>query len=662
MCTVVKREYTLSHYVYYIHILLRWLTNPVHRLVFKFLGALVDMPQDCQKYRLQLIMEYNRVLAWGKAAGLIDIPEGSTLGVALGTNATELVAILSRIQWVLAEFREINARYGNELNPHPTEEHKRLAETQAADFDVVAEVSSLAVSYEKKKRERKFHRGTNHVLEFLQKAKRNAKEIVAHPIRVRWVVVDQEAFQALLEDIHVLTERLHELMRDYREKKIDEITAKTYREMILARDDIRDLKEMIDAAAGLVSASSQARGADLGAHKNDTTLQDLVRLKKISRTSEVILSKLSDDQDFDVGKSLEEIGITVREYTREELDKDLDWNEDADYPEELLRPRAILTTEQGDIPVWIEWKTLEGIRSGSAREKESKLRTVALAEMLHVQKPDSLALPTCIGYFDDREFTGANQYGWIFKMPDGHGDETDYDTEVSSLFDVLGQPRHRPTLARRVSLAARLASTLLNLHTVNWLHKGIMSENVVFYLNDDAIDSQSPLLSGFEYSRPERDGKGATHTTSRHLNPRWDIYRWPGIQRDAPRDRNSRKTYDIYSLGLVLLEIAHWKPLHEILHLSSWPEVPVTETRRIRGWLLGEEPDAPFGALNPVEELRHVAGEKYWHAVTRCLEAHGEKGLGVDELADQSRDTSIGIQLQEAFSEHVVEKLQSVDI
>ncbi|KAH8896999.1 hypothetical protein GQ53DRAFT_742844 [Thozetella sp. PMI_491] len=627
--------------------------------LFKFLGALVDMPKDCQKYRLQLIMEYNRVLAWGKAAGLVDVPEGSDLGAALGTNATELVAIVARIQWLLAEFRELNSRHGNQLNPQPSEAEKDIAEAKATDVDVVRQVSSLAVSYEKKRKERRYLLGTNHIRDFLEKAAHSTKEVVMNPSRVRWVTVDEDTFKALLEDLHVLTERLHELMSDHQERKMDEITAKTYREMILVRNEVQDIREMIDAAAGLVFASSQARGSAVGARHNDLTLQDLVQLKRIGRTTEVILANVGSDGDFDLEKSLAELNITVPHFTKTRLDKDFGWNEDSTYPEELLRPKAVLTTPGGDIPVWVEWRTLEGIKPGSLRDKEARMRTVALAEMLHAQKPQSMCLPTCIGFYDDRDVSGADQYGWIFRMPEG----SDYDTQVTSLFDLLGHRQHRPSLAERISLASKLASTLLHLHTINWLHKGILSENVVFYLNEDRFDHGSPVLSGFEYSRPEVDSRGApVATTGRHLNPTWDVYRWPTVQRQPPRERNSRKTYDIYSLGLVLLEIAHWKPLHQLLRLEKWPEVPLTQSQKIRGWLLGEEAEPPFGDDNPVAELRHLVGDKYWQAVTRCLEAHGERGLGIEEGEDQSRDSAVGIQLQEAFSEQVVEQLMSVVI
>ena len=633
------------------------------------------MPRECEMYRLQLIMEYNRVLAWGKAAGLVDVPEGSTLAVTLGADSIELVAIVARIQWLLSEFRDLNSRYNNEVFPSSKNGEKW---DQPTDMDLLKEVSSLALSYEAEKKERSHRRGTNHLREFFGKT----KEVVTHPARVRWVAIDKEEFEALLTDLHALTERLHELMRTYRERRIDDITAKTYREMILTRNNIQELKDMFDAVTSRISTSADTR-KDQTAHHNDKTLQDLIQLKRIARTSETILAHLQHDTKPSIPDLLSSLGITVPQYTDADLSDSFEWNEPAaPDPQYLPRPRGILaTTDEGDIPVWIEWKAIGDFPPNSLRDKESALRTVALAEMLHLPKPATLCAPECVGYFDDREVSGAERYGWVFQMPEG----SDYDTRVVSLYEMLGQEGAgwKPSLSQRVRMAGRLCEGVLDLHAVNWLHKGIFSDNVVFHVNgeedggsggDDGegvgYDPEKPLLSGFEFSRPD-----GTHTTARDADVVWDLYRWPGIQRERPTERNSRKTYDLYSLGLVLLEIAHWERLDRLMHLGEnkkggsgdgkVPNVSLEESKKVRDWLLGIQGVAPFeaaGRPNPVKELRNIAGDRYWKAVERCLWAHGEKGFGVEELAEQSNDSSVGILLQEAFTEHVVEQLRSVHI
>ncbi|KAH6640516.1 prion-inhibition and propagation-domain-containing protein [Chaetomium tenue] len=646
--------------------------------IFKFVTALVEMPREYEQYRLQLIIEYNRVLAWGKAAGLVDVPEGSNLGTTLGSDGIELVAIVARIQWLLSEFRELNARYGNELPRAAKDGDKgdeKREEVQPTDMDVLKEVSSLAMSYESKKNDRRHARGTNHIRNFFEKAGHNTKDIITHPVRVRWLAIDKEAFDALLKDLHTLTERLHELMRNYREKQIDGITAKTYREMILTRNSVEDLKDMFDAVTNLISTSAGTR-KEKEAHLNDRTLQDLIQLKKLSRTSETILAQLKRDNTFDVELSLSNLGIKVPKFTDSDLTEDFEWNEhETANPEFLPRPRGILVTGEGDVPVWIEWRALGDIPPNSLKDKEAALRTVALAEMLHLPKPASLHAPECVGYFDDRESSGADRYGWLFKMPEG----SDYDTRVVSLHDVLGDQRFKPSLSQRMSMASKLCSTVLNLHAVNWLHKGIFSDNVVFHFNGEGdggdqvglnYDPERLTLSGFEFSRPD-----GTETTARDVDVVWDLYRWPGIQRQRPTERNSKKTYDLYSLGLVLLEIAHWEKLYKVMCLGNKkveikdgvkvPHILLGESKSVRDWLLGVKSGAPFeaaGRPNPLKELRHLAGDRYWKVVERCLWAHGEKGFGVEEQAEQSNDSEVGIILQEAFTEHVVEELQTLQI
>ncbi|KAK3303086.1 uncharacterized protein B0T15DRAFT_495656 [Chaetomium strumarium] len=46
-----------------------------------------------------------------------------------------------------------------------------------------------------------------------------------------------------------MTERLHELMRNHREKQIDDIAANICTEMIMNRDKLEELQDMLNAAA-----------------------------------------------------------------------------------------------------------------------------------------------------------------------------------------------------------------------------------------------------------------------------------------------------------------------------------------------------------------------------------------------------------------------------
>jgi hypothetical protein len=121
---------------------------------------MVDMPKECEQCRLRLMIEYNRLLAWGDAIGLIDVPQGSNVAMKLGTNAVELCSIVSRIGWLLGEFRDINARWKNELNPYT----EQAIDERAMDINTVKDISSLALAYKKTKEERTYLLGTNHII------------------------------------------------------------------------------------------------------------------------------------------------------------------------------------------------------------------------------------------------------------------------------------------------------------------------------------------------------------------------------------------------------------------------------------------------------------------------------------------------------------------
>jgi hypothetical protein len=327
---------------------------------------MVDMPKECEQCRLQLMIEYNRLLAWGEAVGLIDVPQGSHVATTLGTNAVELCSIISRIGWLLGEFRDINARWKNELNAYQ-EHYETTIDQKAMDIDIVKDISSLAVAYERTKEERKYLLGTNHIIKWMFKGAKSAKDIATHPSRVRWVMVDKEAFEALLQDLHSLIERIHELMGDYRAKEIHDITAKTYRELVVVRNDVKELKDMVEAVTRLIEISQTTSNTSVARqNENEEMLRDLLRLKEINRISDEMLLNMSRNEGFDIEKGFNSLisvtkydAITLRDhfsYAMAEGTKD---------PSTLHRPRGVLTKDGVDFEVWIEWRSMENAVEGS---------------------------------------------------------------------------------------------------------------------------------------------------------------------------------------------------------------------------------------------------------------------------------------------------------
>ncbi|OAQ64859.1 hypothetical protein VFPPC_13954 [Pochonia chlamydosporia 170] len=71
-------------------------------------------------------------------------------------------------------------------------------------------------------------------------------------------------------------------------------------------------------------------------------------------------------------------------------------------------------------------------------------------------------------------------------------------------------------------------------------------------------------------------------------NPWFDLYRHPKTQFNVPRKgRNGfRKRYDVYSLGVVLFEIAVWKPIHVVLGLDRKERPRSTAVNGVQSELL----------------------------------------------------------------------------
>ena len=169
-----------------------------------------------------------------------------------------------------------------------------------------------------------------------------------------------------------------------------------------------------------------------------------------------------------------------------------------------------------------------------------------------------------------------------------------------------------PSLEDRFRLALNLATNILHVHAKGLTHRNINSNNVVFVTG--------PEHQGIE-SRPWKEGTirkpylvswdQCAEDTSNHQPETLisSIYRHPEISRGQ---RSAYRTvHDIYSLGLVLLEVGLWVPLNKL-----WK----TKYRRSDFKSRLQEIYA--------KKLAGKCGNGYMSAVEHCL-----KAVEVDRLA-----------------------------
>ena len=197
-----------------------------------------------------------------------------------------------------------------------------------------------------------------------------------------------------------------------------------------------------------------------------------------------------------------------------------------------------------------------------------------------------------------------------------------------------------PSLTDRAQLAHKLATCLLYLHAVNWLHKGINSDSVIF---PNQGDLAKPYLSGFDYSRPDTELDQTQQGTTVRADPKEDLYRHPDYQGPGPKGRY-RKTYDFYSLGLVLIEIAMWKPIESFVNLEG----QLDDAQKLRGIKKKLMEPGKIGIL------KARVGNLYQQAMAKCIEGYPAFGLGHD---DDEMATENAAKLQRGFQTHVVDAL-----
>ncbi|KAJ4209561.1 hypothetical protein NW759_013417 [Fusarium solani] len=250
--------------------------------------------------------------------------------------------------------------------------------------------------------------------------------------------------------------------------------------------------------------------------------------------------------------------------------------------------------------------------------------------LCHPKRKEFHILP-CAGFFRNRR---AKELGLAFNLPptfdsgDGGG--------VVTLIEMYKMHKIVP-LGHRVHLAWALTTAIEHFHRVGWVHKGIRSNNIAFIAtsnispvqessDEDEEDSHSPrlgkfdlsnpLLFGFEYSRA---GDEATYLEEDHSQAN-NLYRIP--ERWGKPTARFEKSHDVYSLGVVLFEIALWKDVGSAL--KSYLD---------KGRVISSEV-AQLLMDKCVKMLPHQVGAVFARCILTCLD-FGSKTKGLNEYETQ---------------------------
>ena len=148
------------------------------------------LPKEFLRCRLQLLIEYNRLLAWGDVVGLLGVHDAIQVASSLGSDPTKPCSMVSHIGSLLQKF----------------EDWEDIIQPRSAAIEDVAE-QRLAVVDER-----------TTATSLIQQVSSNI--IDTYDQRVRWNAVDDGVFEKLLKDIHRCTESLQQLFGNFREQRV----------------------------------------------------------------------------------------------------------------------------------------------------------------------------------------------------------------------------------------------------------------------------------------------------------------------------------------------------------------------------------------------------------------------------------------------------------
>ena len=214
--------------------------------------------------------------------------------------------------------------------------------------------------------------------------------------------------------------------------------------------------------------------------------------------------------------------------------------------------------------------------------------------------PTDFLTLNCLGYFSE---PSKHRFGLEFELPPRH---TSSPEPVTLWRALKSGKKYRLPLQQRLSLAKKISKALLNWHMAGWHHQEISSGNIHFFSTPASAepDFTTPYLCGFDFSRES----GKISTTRDTKDMEFSVYRHPERQFDTTSAHMLR--HDIYSLGIVLLDLGLWDDPD-----VSWKStIEVKPTNRDQARVVYKRLRVFTGRLS------FYVGSSYAEAVQNCLD------------------------------------------
>ncbi|KAL8859563.1 MAG: hypothetical protein Q9178_003962 [Gyalolechia marmorata] len=451
--------------------------------------------------------------------------------------------------------------------------------------------------------------------------------------RLQWAMVKKDSFGKLVDKLIIFNDRVESSLDRATLGDLHGMQVQSNLLLLQVTDDITQLRFLMEALSITHKPINQGNHQEV----NDEGIDD----ERSNESNLATLAKFKAEALL-ISKSISQHMPKRIEFESIELEK-----ADCNASRSLGR--------YGGHHIWLEWREqMEDAQYSHDTQRVIDERVKQLATLLSIKDKSPLFnAPSCLGYtYDDTN--DERRHALVYKV------EIPPDSRylgLCTLRDTLKTTYPIPSLAKRFALASTLADSLFYLHAVSWLHKGIRSDNILFIRyqntainhepnNRTAANISYPILSGFDYARPDLIDEQSFRNTK---TPSHDLYSHPDLLRF--RTKRSRKCHDMYSLGLIFIEIALWRPIEEIVGIE------VRRSRLLEVAQMVAELKDKGSTLS--SKLAARVGDQYIEIVNSCVGS----GTSNDAAAgSQEDDPEVAAESQRSFFDDVVQKLRQLNV
>lgn len=505
--------------------------------------------RDISGVRLMVELERHRLQMWAEEAGLFDTPRRL---LVREPDVQYVARILEHLSELLLDVTTLKAKY---------------------DLDII-ETGEVIYSLEE---------DNSTIAEVAPQQRRRISDIFKSRTspwkKLKWITVDEKNIRRLLDDVKGFVDRLENFLERGHQLKLNHAFDTMLRTAVVRSANDQELHVLgydrsKSFSRGAIPAAARWRrqglilgvldiAMDDGGHAMNT--EPSSRRIGMKNPASSISSIQSASRPSSSGKSMR---ISSQKITLPKLapntTRHFGWYE--------TKPNVLE-------PVLLEWKTGRG--RIKLQQLESRVDKVSL--FLHELESSFHSL-RCLGYLKD--WAAEDRYAYIFDLSFSVYPETAQQSPIrqhmdrpplprmQTLRNILDRGSEIPSLNLRLNYAITLMETLLQLHTAGWLHKELRSDNVLFIrrptldlnvqLSDEDMLLSPMYIAGYVYARLDNPHELTEPTESGSEN---DLYRHPMSMGNSKR--SFRKSFDIFSVGCILLELGLWRALPDILRSES---------------------------------------------------------------------------------------------